>query len=181
MRAVASGSWCTWRLKRQGRGPAEIERRAATHTSVQPLAPPQTTGGVGKGGGGGLGRAHPRSLALWCRYPDAIRKTPTSYRSRPDRATIAQEARSASQLTLTLHQGRIAMAVSPHHAFCTVHRIAFNTLLDPVCPQCVFAHIPPWKPDGSPTAIGFDDRAQKPVDASGTLLDPLTLEAVKNA
>lgn len=72
------------------------------------------------------------------------------------------------------------MARSDDHAFCSVHRIAFNVRLDPVCPQCVFAHIPPWRPDGTETALGYDTKAEKPVDASGALLDPKTLRPVEN-
>lgn len=59
------------------------------------------------------------------------------------------------------------------HGFCPRHRIAFNYDLDPVCPQCTMAGIPPEK------ALDFDTDRQTPVDAQGRALDRRTLEPVK--
>jgi len=49
--------------------------------------------------------------------------------------------------------------------FCGLHRIGYNSELDPVCPQCLIARIPPAK------HYDFDGTAQKPVDAAGKPLD----------
>lgn len=48
---------------------------------------------------------------------------------------------------------------------CTLHKIAYNTDLDPVCPQCVIARIEPFK------SIDFDSASQKPLDAQGKPLE----------
>ena len=58
------------------------------------------------------------------------------------------------------------------HAFCTIHRIAYNRRYDPICPQCTLARIPP------PTQLDYDVIAQRPLDATGKPLDPFTLQPV---
>lgn len=58
------------------------------------------------------------------------------------------------------------------HAFCTLHRIAYNALLDPTCPQCTVAHIQP------PEQLDYDIVAQKPLNAAGKHLNPRTLQPV---
>lgn len=59
------------------------------------------------------------------------------------------------------------------HAFCSLHRIAYNTDLDPTCPQCVIAgHLPAEQLD-------FDAQTQSPVNASGERLDRRTLQPIK--
>lgn len=66
-----------------------------------------------------------------------------------------------------------ALSMADTHAFCTVHRIAYNRALDPVCPQCTLARIVPAQ------QLVFDTNLQKPLDAARTPLDPFTLEAAK--
>lgn len=56
------------------------------------------------------------------------------------------------------------------HGFCTLHRIAYNRDLDHTCPQCLLAHIQPAD------QLDFDVVEQKPLDASGNLLDARTLQ-----
>lgn len=58
------------------------------------------------------------------------------------------------------------------HRFCPLHRIGFNSDLDPVCPQGAIAHIQ------CPDSLDFDVVAQKPVSASGALLNPRTLREI---
>lgn len=55
------------------------------------------------------------------------------------------------------------------HGFCTVHRIGYDRELDAVCPQCSLAHMAPAE------QLDFDSAKQKPLDASGALLNPRTL------
>lgn len=63
--------------------------------------------------------------------------------------------------------------MATRHAFCQLHRIAYNRDLDPTCPQCMLARIVP------PEQLDFDESLQKPLDASGSPLDPRTLKAVQ--
>lgn len=56
------------------------------------------------------------------------------------------------------------------HGFCTLHRIAYDRRLDPVCPQCTLARIQPAD------QLEFDPALQKPLDkATGKPLDAFTL------
>ena len=55
--------------------------------------------------------------------------------------------------------------MSTRHAFCPLHRIAYDGDLDPTCPQCVLQRITP------PTQLDFDVIRQLPLDASGKHLD----------
>lgn len=59
------------------------------------------------------------------------------------------------------------------HSFCPIHRIAYNALLDPTCPQCTLAGIMP------PEQLEFDAKEQKPVNAAGERLDARTLKVVE--
>lgn len=59
------------------------------------------------------------------------------------------------------------------HQFCPVHRIGYNSDLDPVCPQCTNARIPPQQ------SFDFDVVAQKPMNADGVHLDKRTLQPEK--
>lgn len=59
-----------------------------------------------------------------------------------------------------------------HHKFCTIHRIGYDSRSDYVCPQCSLARIPPGE------QLDFDVVKQKPVDAAGATLDPITLKPV---
>lgn len=61
-----------------------------------------------------------------------------------------------------------------NQGFCTVHRIGYDRRLDPTCPQCSVARMAP------PEQLDYDVVAQKPVDRSGKLLDPFTMEPVAN-
>jgi hypothetical protein len=55
--------------------------------------------------------------------------------------------------------------------FCPTHHIAYNTSLDPSCPQCSVGRMVP------PAPLLFSEDFQHPVAADGkTLLDPLTLQ-----
>lgn len=58
------------------------------------------------------------------------------------------------------------------HAFCTLHRIAYNTLYDATCPQCIIAHIQPAE------QLEYDAVAQTPLNAAGKPVSPRTLKAV---
>lgn len=64
--------------------------------------------------------------------------------------------------------------MAQNHRFCSLHGIAYNTLLDRRCPQCTMQQV-----QQAPEQLAFDIDAQKPVDASGALLDPITLQPVK--
>lgn len=59
------------------------------------------------------------------------------------------------------------------HAFCPLHRIAYNADLDPTCPQCVLQRIAP------PEQLDFDSVTQRPLSASGEQLDRRTLKPVQ--
>lgn len=56
------------------------------------------------------------------------------------------------------------------HQFCTLHRIGYNSELDPTCPQCSLAHIP------SAPQLDWDVQRQAPLDDAGVLLDRRTLK-----
>jgi hypothetical protein len=47
-----------------------------------------------------------------------------------------------------------------------MHRVAYDRNLDATCPQCMLSGIMP------PDQLEFDELAQKPLGASGKLLDP---------
>lgn len=50
--------------------------------------------------------------------------------------------------------------------FCTLHRIGFNTDLDPICPQCSLSH------SGAFKSVDYDSAAQLPLDVSGKPVKP---------
>jgi hypothetical protein len=52
------------------------------------------------------------------------------------------------------------------HGYCTLHKIAYNRTLDPICPQCSVAHIVPFK------SLDFDTSTQKPLNAQGEPVEP---------
>lgn len=56
------------------------------------------------------------------------------------------------------------------HAFCTIHRIAYNRRLDAICPQCTLARIPPAQ------QLDYDVLTQRPLDSAGKPLDAFTLQ-----
>lgn len=60
------------------------------------------------------------------------------------------------------------------HGFCTIHRIAYDRRLDPICPQCTLARMQPAE------QLEYDQIENKPRDKSGALLDPFTLEIAQN-
>lgn len=60
--------------------------------------------------------------------------------------------------------------MASRHAFCTMHRIAYNRDLDPICPQCSVQRIMP------PEQLEYDSSEQAPRSKSGELLDAFTLE-----
>lgn len=59
------------------------------------------------------------------------------------------------------------------HGFCSMHHIAYNRRLDPICPQCTLARIQPGN------QLDYDSVIGKPLDpATGKPLDPFTLQPV---
>jgi hypothetical protein len=60
--------------------------------------------------------------------------------------------------------------MATRHGFCTLHKIAFDRTLDPICPQCSLARIEPFKD------LDYDVTLKTPLDAAGK---PLELAAVR--
>ena len=62
--------------------------------------------------------------------------------------------------------------MATRHGYCGLHRIAYDRVLDPHCPQCVIGRIFPTK------QYDFDEQKQKPVDDSGSVIEPSAIVSV---